>query len=174
MIQLSPRLRDTVNPNTLYTTAAFTGHRHVHNPEETRFEVCKASFDLIKSGITHFLVGGAVGFDCLAGEEIIKIREDEPMVELTVVLPCSFGVFTKKWSVEEERRLRTLMSQANAVIVVQGIYSPDCYKQRNQFLVDNSRYCICYYDTDRFKSGAGQTVRMAEQKGIEVINLFGK
>ena len=35
-----------------------------------------------------------------------------------------------------------------------------------------SDYCICYWNSKDFRSGTGQTVRMAQKKGIEIINLF--
>lgn len=46
-------------------------------------------------------------------------------------------------------------------------------KIRNARLVElASDYCICYWNPKNFRSGTGQTVRMAQKKGIEVINLF--
>ncbi|MCL2698188.1 MAG: DUF1273 domain-containing protein [Oscillospiraceae bacterium] len=158
-------------------TACFTGHREIEDLFKAREGIRKASADLVKRGVTHFLVGGATGFDINAGELIFMLREDTwrilNMIRLTVVLPCSFKVFTQKWSEEERKRLRSLMRFTNKNIIMQKAYSPDCYKMRNQYLVDNSRYCICYYDESRFRSGTGQTVRMAEKQGLEIINLFG-
>ena len=46
-------------------------------------------------------------------------------------------------------------------------------KARNARLFElASDYCICYWNPKGFRSGTGQTVRMAQKKGIEVINLF--
>lgn len=46
-------------------------------------------------------------------------------------------------------------------------------KARNARLVElASDYCICYWNPKNFRSGTGQTVRMAQKKGIEIINLF--
>ena len=43
-------------------------------------------------------------------------------------------------------------------------------KRRNERLVELADYCICYCTNPR--SGTGQTVRMAKDKGIDIINLF--
>ena len=46
-------------------------------------------------------------------------------------------------------------------------------KIRNARLVElASDYCICYWNPKHYRSGTGQTVRMAQKKGIEVIDLF--
>ena len=39
-------------------------------------------------------------------------------------------------------------------------------------MIELSDGCVCYYDESVGRSGTGQTVRMAESKGIEIINLF--
>ena len=43
-------------------------------------------------------------------------------------------------------------------------------KERNSRLVNKADICICYLKNKR--TGTGQTVRMAETKGIDVINLY--
>ena len=45
-------------------------------------------------------------------------------------------------------------------------------KKRNAQMVELADCCVCYYDDSIARSGTGQTVRMANAKGIEVINLF--
>ncbi|MCL2637569.1 MAG: DUF1273 domain-containing protein [Oscillospiraceae bacterium] len=157
-------------------TACFTGHREVENISETRKRLIEASFSLINRGVRHFLVGGAMGFDITAGEDIFFIREAihhmVGEIKLTIVLPCSFDIFTKKWKEKDKKRLDYLMTLTNENIILQEEYSADCYKMRNTYLVDNSQYCICYYDKNKFRSGTGQTVRMAEKQGLELINIF--
>ena len=52
-------------------------------------------------------------------------------------------------------------------------YTKTCMKERNQRLIDLADVCVCWYDSvNRPHSGTGQTVRMAEKKGIRVINLL--
>jgi len=42
-------------------------------------------------------------------------------------------------------------------------------KERNQYMVDNSAYCICALT--RPVSGTAQTVRYAKQQGLEISNV---
>ena len=46
-------------------------------------------------------------------------------------------------------------------------------KARTARLVElASDYCICYWNPKDFRSGTGQTVRMAQKKVIEIINML--
>lgn len=48
-----------------------------------------------------------------------------------------------------------------------------CMKERNARLVElASECCIAYWNANNKRSGTGQTVRMAQKKGLEVINIF--
>jgi uncharacterized phage-like protein YoqJ len=160
-----------MNVNDFRTVAMFTGHRYIEI-QNINSKVKEISLSLIEKGVNQFLVGGALGFDCVAGEEIIRIRQDKPEIMLTVVLPCNFCLFTLKWNERQRTRINALLQRAGEVITLQKDFTPDCYKKRNQYLVNNSRYCVCCYNPNNFKSGTGQTVRMAEKRGLEIINLF--
>ncbi len=57
---------------------------------------------LIKNGIQFFGTGGALGFDALAAECVLKCRERHPQIRLILVLPC--GDQDRMW--KEEERIR--------------------------------------------------------------------
>ena len=61
---------------------------------------------------------------------------------------------------------------ADDVEYIGSEYTKDCMKRRNARMIELSDGCVCYYDESVGRSGTGQTVRMAESKGIEIINLF--
>ena len=50
-------------------------------------------------------------------------------------------------------------------------YTATCMRERNQRLVMLADCCICYYRKSAGPSGTAQTIRMAQKKGIPVINL---
>ena len=155
-----------------YPVACFTGHRNIKNPDKIRRKIKKTALELIDRGVKAFSIGGAYGFDCLAGEEILKIRQYMPSLYFLVILPCPFEIFTHKWNEEDKQKLEYIMLNAFTSFPLQNEYTKDCYKKRNQHLINNSRYCVCYYDVNNSRSGTAQTVRMAEKKGIEIINMF--
>ena len=45
-------------------------------------------------------------------------------------------------------------------------------KKRNQRLVELGDICVCCYNENRIRSGTGQTVRIAEKQGKEIINIL--
>ena len=58
---------------------------------------------------------------------------------------------------------------ADEVICLSSRYYDGCMQKRNQAMVDVSSACIAYLTRPR--SGAGQTVRMAENAALTVIHV---
>lgn len=59
--------------------------------------------DIIHHEITDFYTGGAIGWDTLAAQVLLKIRESYPQVKLHLILPCSNAEQTEKWTAEQKR-----------------------------------------------------------------------
>lgn len=87
------------------------------------------------------------------------------------VIPGSWQA--NKWSKEDKQLYNTLLAQANAVTDLGFDYPcTDAYMTRNQFMVDKSRKVVAAYDIGNWKSGTGATVRYAEKKDLQVVNLY--
>ena len=125
--------------------------------------------DVIGQGVTEFYDGGAIGFDMLAAEAVIDLKAVYPDIKLHLLLPCPPNEQTKSWNKGQIARYEKILKVADSVTVVSEHYTKDCMKQRNKRLVNLADCCICYCTNPR--SGTGQTVRMAKEKGIPVINL---
>lgn len=71
-------------------TACFTGHREL--PAEYLPEISKRLEDtlvaLIEQGYCYFGAGGALGFDTLAAQVVLRLWERYPQIRLILVLPC--------------------------------------------------------------------------------------
>lgn len=123
--------------------------------------------------MTDFYAGGAIGFDTLAANNVLRMREKYPQVKLHIVLPCSNANQTKGWTAEQVADFNRILGLADTVAYISDSYYNGCMKGRNARLVKlASDYCICYWNPKHYRSGTGQTVRMARKKGIPVINLF--
>ena len=120
--------------------------------------------------MTDFYDGGAIGFDMLAAETVIDLKAEYPDIKLHMLLPCPPEEQVKGWNKSQIARYEKILKAANSVTVVSENYTKTCMKQRNERLVELADFCICYCTNPR--SGTGQTVRMAERKGIKIINLF--
>ncbi len=119
--------------------------------------------------MTDFYDGGAVGLDMLCAETVIELKAEYPNIKLHLLLPCPPGEHAKRWNKSQVAKYNEILQAADSVTVLSEHYTEDCMKLRNKRLVELADCCVCYCTNPR--SGTGQTVRMAREKGIDVINL---
>ena len=159
----------------MYRSACFTGHRTIKADISTFSALLSSVIErlITDKGVTDFYAGGAYGFDAVSAFSVLHLKENYPEVKLHLILPCSKEEQSRKWTAEQKAELEKLLGLADSVEYVSDRYYNGCMKTRNARLVElASDYCICYWNPKNFRSGTGQTVRMAQKKGIEVINLF--
>ena len=123
-------------------TVCFTGHRVLsHKKIERIIKRLHEEIDcLIQQGITIFLSGGALGFDQIAASLIIRKKEHGANIRLNFVLPCRNQ--DEKWTDKQKQLYRSLLSEADEIYYVSEGYTHDCMRARNQYMVDNSAFCI--------------------------------
>ncbi len=156
-------------------SVCFTGHRTIAEDKEKLSARLYALLErlAIEQKVTDFYTGGAVGWDALAALTVLKLRESYPEVKLHLVLPCPFEEQSAKWNEAQKTKYLHILDFAGSVEYISDRYYNGCMKERNARLVElASECCISYWNPKDFRSGTGQTVRMAQKKGIEVINLF--
>lgn len=156
-------------------SACFTGHRSIEKHKEVLKSVLASVLEqlITQREITEFYAGGAYGFDALASLTVLKLKEQYPQVKLHLMLPCSNEEQTEGWTDEQKAEYHHILELAECVEYVSEHKTKTCMKERNARLVDSaSECCVCYWNMNDRRSGTGQTVRMAQKKGIEVINLF--
>lgn len=76
----------------------FTGHRIVRDMEKVQQALSDIIECLIRNGAINFYAGGATGFDTLAADAVIMLRQKYPHVKLHLVLPCCESEQTLRWS----------------------------------------------------------------------------
>lgn len=150
-------------------TCCFTGHRQI--PPGTQAEITdkleRVITDLYQKGIRFYGAGGALGFDTLAAQTVIHLRESYPDMKLILVLPCLTQ--TRGWKPEDIAEYERIKAQADKVVYTAQQYTPGCMHSRNRHLVDHSGVCVCYLTRD--SGGTAYTVRYAEKQGLEIINI---
>ena len=150
-------------------TCCFTGHRNLSLSEKRLIEqkleqtvVC-----LIQRGVCYFGAGGARGFDTLAAQTVIKLRETYFHIRLILVLPCKSQI--QGWSEDDVRTYKAIKAMADKVVYMSQEYSPGCMHKRNRHLVDHSGVCVCYLREGR--GGTAYTVDYTRTQGLGIINL---
>ena len=150
--------------------ACFSGHRKLpNNLEELKTDLEKAIISLIERGVVFFGNGGALGFDQLAANTVLKMKEDYPHIRLVLVLPCPPEQQTLKWNDDQRKKYYELLEEADCVKTLSQQYTDKCMLARDRHLVDNSAYLICYL-RERY-GGTKYTVNYAEKQGIEILRL---
>ena len=155
-------------------SACFTGHRVISEDKKKLSARLYAVLERIinEDEITDFYAGGAVGFDTIVALNVLRLKEKYNNIRLHLVLPCSNEEQTKNWTAEQKYEFKCILARADSVEYTSEHYHRKCMGVRNAQLVKNaSDYCICYLDINH-KSGTSQTVQMAEEKGLKVVNLF--
>ena len=154
------------------SSISFTGHRKLScDTAELSQKLYRRLEEEIQNEATDFNAGGAAGFDCLSSAVVLKLQEKYPHIRLHLILPCSNEEQTKKMTEEEKVEFYRILNFADEVEYVSEHYYDGCMKKRNTRLIELADCCFCYWD-GRKRSGIGQTVRMAQKKGIIIINLF--
>ena len=155
-------------------SCCFTGHRIIAGDElpALRERLREEIIRLAEQGIDTFLAGGALGFDTLAAQEVLSLRETElPEIHLVLVLPC-LGQ-ESRWDSESIELYHDLIRQADEVIYTGDIYTEGCMHTRNRYLVNHSSRCLCYLK-DTAQGGTAYTVRYAKRQGLQITNLAGE
>lgn len=148
----------------------FTGHRIINKkfldslPKQLETQIRL----LIADGITDFISGGALGFDTLAAEAVLRLREEFPRIRLILALPCKDQ--TRAWSPADKARYEAICQSADDIHYTAERYSSTCMMRRNRFMVDNSSACVFYLTHQR--SGTRQTVSYAIEQDLRLYNIL--
>ncbi len=150
-------------------TCCFTGHRNI--PLIKRIAVTQKLrtelTTLINDGYQFFGAGGALGFDTLAAQTVLALKEQHSHIKLILVLPCESQ--TRGWKEKDIEIYEAIKQQADKIVYTSKEYSRGCMHKRNRHLVDNSSICIAYLTEDT--GGTAYTVDYAIKHGLTVINI---
>lgn len=148
-------------------TCCFTGHRELPAAEipllKRRLE--RIVGRLAEEGVCYFGAGGALGFDTLAAQTVLRLREQYDRLRLILVLPCRGQEET--WSPEDRQVYREILSRADKAVYLADRYEEGCMRRRNRHLVDHSGVCVYYLTRDT--GGTAYTVRYARERGLRMV-----
>ncbi len=151
-------------------TCCFTGHRELPTGWGRRklaSQLKKVIVDQIEKGVLFFGAGGALGFDTLAAQTVLKLKKEYPDIKLILVLPCLTQ--TRGWPAADVAEYERIKAQADKVVYTSQEYTKDCMFKRNRHLVNYSSVCICYKTKD--SGGTAYTVNYAQKRGLKIINV---
>lgn len=150
-------------------TCCFTGHREIEPQHREQLpQLLEAVIRLmVRDGYYTFLTGGALGFDTLAADTVLRLKAEYGHMRLIVVSP--YGGQSDNWNRAQADHFEWVRQSADNFVCLEAGYSPGCMKRRNYYMVERS--AICAYYCLRSRSGAAQTMRYAQQCGLELVDL---
>ncbi len=151
-------------------SCCFSGHRIVrHEDREIIIRNLPVLLEeLYANGINTFISGGALGFDTIAADEVIRLRRRHPDVRLILALPCKEQA--ARWTDTQKTQYDNMLSSADDVLYISERYLPGCMQKRNRFMVDNCMTIIVYIQSA--SSGTGYTTKYALDNERNIINIL--
>lgn len=150
-------------------TCCFAGHRYIAPQDiEAVYKTTKEVTSMLASkGVKYFGTGGALGFDTIAAQAVLAIKDTHPEIKLILVLPCENQ--TKYWKQTDIDVYNDILAKADKVKYLSKTYYDGCMQKRNRHLVDCSSYCVCYFK--EHTGGTAYTVSYAKSKNLKIINI---
>ncbi|MBR0596422.1 DUF1273 family protein [Clostridiales bacterium BAD-6] len=161
------------------STCCFTGHRPrslpwgnneqdlrcVHLKVLLRQEIQRL---ITKNNVTHFISGMAIGTDLIAAEVVLELKKQYQKITLESAIPHEEQA--AHWAVAQREKYYDIASRCDTETMIQGMYTPDCFRKRNQYMVEHSAYVIAVWNGK--PSGTSQTVMLAREKNrfLTMIN----
>ena len=147
----------------------FTGHRSIDKNDEEKIihQLEKAVESEIADGALDFYNGAAYGFDLMAAQVVLQMKNKYENIKLYLIIPNEKQ--SAKWGEEQIRIYDFVKNNADSVEVLSEHYFRGCMQIRNRMLVDKSDVCICYIRKD--SGGTAFTLNYAKKKGLRIVYL---
>ena len=138
-------------------TATFIGHGECWGVDKEK--VRATAEELIQKDVETFLSGGMGGFDWLGARVVYELKEKYPHIKNILVIPyLTFNV-----------RNKDLFDEILYPDGFEKYHFKAAIPKRNRFLVDNSKYAICY--VTHGWGGAAQTYEYAKKHGLNIVDI---
>lgn len=155
---------------TNFKTVCFTGHRQIYAFEkQALFNALHMEIERqIRAGARLFRTGGALGFDTMAAQAVLKLREKHSDVQLELILPCPSQ--DARWQTQDRQIYKQILEQADRIQYIGSQYFNGILQLRNRQLVQGADVCIAYLKSSH-GGGTAYTSALALRLGLEFINL---
>ncbi len=146
----------------------FTGHRpeKLSIPEKQLAPLLEAEIrKAIRSGFTTYITGMAKGTDLVAGEIVLRLREQDNRLKLICALP--YPGFGLHWGGGWTERFQRVLAAADLTRCVCPNFSYASYQIRNEWMVSRSSLVIAVFNGGH--GGTKNTLDYAKRQGVPCI-----
>ena len=146
----------------------FTRHRPEklkQSESKIRYALEKEIRTVIADRFVVFISGMARGTDIWAAEIVLLLRDEGQPIKLVCASP--YEGFELGWKREWQERYQRIIAAADAVRYICPRYSPACFQQRNEWMVNRSARVIAVYNGE--PGGTKNTIDYAKRSGVRAI-----
>ena len=97
--------------------------------------------------MTRFYCGMALGFDMMAAEVVLSLKDKFPDIQLIAVVP--FSGQSNRWTSSEQERYHRILAKTDKVVTLSENYFRGCLFRRNDYMLSHSCGVIAYYDASQ-------------------------
>ena len=166
-----------------HNSVCFTGHRTLHKVymgyefNDDWMRLHKAIFSLIHglylAGWHHFVVGGALGVDMLAGINVEWMMRQGNYPEMCLYLAIPHKNYNDRWrggSIDEVRLNRIIAAASVTILDTSPQFKIPMLFSRNHWMVDKTSLTCAIYD-GRGKGGALECMNYAIKQGKRICTI---
>ena len=144
-------------------TCAFTGHREINEKLDLEYlRLVMQAF--IDEGYDTFLSGMAMGFDLIAAEMMLNLKQINPHIKIIACVPCPDQ--KRYYPEDEKKKYEKVIAECDEVITLTDHYYSGCMQARDRFMVDNCSLLVAYERKN--KGGTHYTVGYAKEKDKKI------
>ena len=178
-------------------TCSFFGHRNTKltfNLEQKLYHILEEL--IVNHGVSTFLFGSRSNFDFICHKLVTNLKQKYPQIKRiaytckheTCILQNELPKWEKIYSYHTQQKISLLGVEKEHPYNSNLNPSKASYIKRNQEMIDNSSFCIFYYDVNYLppkrkyyktaltfyqpQSGTAIAYKYAKQKNKTIINIF--
>ena len=122
--------------------------------------------NLIESGYTYFISGGAIGVDMDFAEAVLQAKKRHKDIILEIAVPCRNQDL--KWNKADKERYAKILGNADIVNVLSESYTSFCMQKRNEYMVNKSDLVIAFWNGEE-SGGTWNTINYAKRKSKQLL-----
>lgn len=127
-----------------------------------------AILQVCNMGCRRFYCGMAEGVDLWCGEILLEIKKTiEPSLEICAVIP--FFDQKKSMSPQNVARYQSILDNAVLHVFIDSGFKTTAFKKRNRYMIEHADALIAVWDTENYRSGTAQTVRLAKKRNLPIF-----
>ena len=151
-------------------SVAFTGHRFISSGrvEEVRESVNNEIRLLYSKGFRNFFCGMALGFDMLAAEEVLKLKEELPAILLVATVP--YREQNERWGANQKKRYLEILDRV-VICIPSGVTEVERRAVREATLKAGARQVSVIEEPMAAAIGAGLPI--SEPTGSMIVDIGG-